>query len=413
MKEEISKRCGVCQIPCFERNNFFYGKLMTVRDFSAEQCYFNEKRWLINRMVHGWGVVCGLDVVAVKDNPTKVTVTTGLAIDCCGREVLVCEEQGVELVPGPSDCHTKKGEDNGEKKLYICIDYRECKTEPVQLPPVSCDKKEKGEFNRIRDSFIISVRRPDEVCIPDDCPKYCPLSENKSSPLREYLCGKLKAGCPECLEKCCVILAEVTITPATDATQPPTVVIDACSKRQLVYGNAMLFELIRCFHGDLPHVTAINWKSNGATIDWNDFKNGIYKDGLKVWFDKKMDASTINVNTFLVMVKMEDSDTGNSTYDMIPGDVSYQYDEGTKSSVATFLITSKWLIDVFLGYSRVRDKGGEFLVILKGDFIMSVGDACIPAKALDGNFIGGSLPSGNGTPGGDFESWFYLGPETA
>ena len=173
----------------------------------------------------------------------------------------------------------------------------------------------------------------------------------------------------------------------------------------------MLYDLIRCFHGDLPHVTTINWKANGATISWDDFEKGIYKDGIKVWFDKKMDSTTINANTFQVMVKMEDTDTGNYRFDMVPGDVSYQYDEGTKSSLAMFTITSKWLIDVFFGYSRVQEKGGEFLVLLKGDFIMSTGDDCVPAKALDGNFIGAALPSGNGTPGCDFASWFFITPK--
>jgi hypothetical protein len=411
MKEENAKRCGACEIPYFERNNYFYGKLMTVRDFFAEQCYFNEKRWLINRMVHGWGVVCGLDVVPVKDDPAKVNVSPGLAIDCCGREILLCSEQEVTLVPGPADCHAPKDDETGEKKLYVCIDYLACKTEPVQLPPAACDKKEKGEFNRIRDSYVLSVKRPDEVCIPDDCPKHCPLSEDKLSSMHTYLCGQLKEACPECPEKCCVVLAEVTVTPAADATQQPSVVVDACSKRQLVYRNAMLYDLIRCFHGNLPHITAINWKSNGATIAWDDFKSGIYKKGLKVWFDKKMDSATINADTFLVMVKMEDSDTGNYRYEMIPGDVSYSYDDGTKSSAATFTITSKWLVDVFLGYSKVREKGGEFMVVLKGDFIMSDGNACGPAQALDGDFIGAELPTGSGAPGGDFESWFYIGPE--
>lgn len=412
MKEENAKRCGACEIPYFERNNYFYGKLMTVRDFFAEQCYFNEKRWLINRMVHGWGVVCGLDVRQKEDSPGAVLVTPGLAIDCCGREVLVCCEQEVKLLPGHSDCHAQKDEETGEKKLYVCIDYRSCKTEPVQFPPVACDQKEKGEFNRIRDSYVISVKRPDEVCIPDECPKYCPLSDDKLISMHGYLCSKLKEGCPECLEKCCVILAEITVTPASDPAQQPSVAIDQCSQRKLVYGNAMLFDLIRCFHGDLPHVTAINWKSNGATLSWDDFKNGIYKDGIMVWFDKKMDGATINANTFQVMVKMEDSDTGNYRFEMIPGDISYEYDESTKSSVATFAITSKWLIDVFFGYSRIQEKGGEFLVVLKGDFIMSVGDECNPPKALDGDFIGGTLPTGNGTPGGDFESWLFVKPKT-
>ena len=124
-----------------------------------------------------------------------------------------------------------------------------------------------------------------------------------------------------------------------------------------------------------------------------------------------MDSATIDGNTFQVMVKLEDAETGNSRYVMVPGEVSYTYDESTKASVATFTINSKWLIDVFFGFSSVRDKGGEFLVVLKGDFIMSVGDDCIPARALDGNFVGGKLPSGNGSPGADFISWFSVAAE--
>jgi hypothetical protein len=281
----------------------------------------------------------------------------------------------------------------------------------VGTPPVACDQKEKGEFNRIRDSFAITVKKPDEVSISPICPEYCPLSDDKLSSIHDYLCRVLKEGCPEGPEKSCVILAEVTKTPAEDSSQAALITIDSCSKRRLVYGNAMLYDLISCFHGDLPHITTMNWQSNGATISWDDFANGIYKDGIKVGFDRKMDGTTINANTFQLMVRMEDSDTGNYRYDRVPGDVSYQYAESTKSSVATFEITSKWLVDVFFGYSRIREKGGEFLVVLKGDFIMSVGDECVPAKALDGDFIGATLPSGNGTPGGDFESWFTIMPE--
>lgn len=408
MKHGQRKRCGVCEIPYFERNNYFYGKLMTVRDFFAEQCYFNDKRWLINRMILGWGVVCGLDVQPKDDSPGEVIVTPGLAIDCCGREVLVCDEQVVELLPEPSECHEQKEEEQGKKTFVICIEYRECKTEPVHLPSVACDQKEKGEFNRIRDSYRITVKRPEEVEPPDRCP----LSEDKLRSMHDYLCGKLKEGCPECPQKPCLILAEVTVTPAAEPSKEPVVSVDTCSGRRLVYGNALLYDLIRYFHGDHPHVTTINWPANGATLSWSDFENGIYKDGIRVGFDRKMDAATINVHTFRVMVKMEDSDTGNYRYEMIPGDVSYAYDEAAQSSVATFVITSKWLIDVFLAYSRIREKGGEFLVVLKGDFIMSTGDGCNPPAALDGDFIGGTLPSGNGTGGGDFESYFFVNPKT-
>jgi len=38
--------------------------------------------------------------------------------------------------------------------------------EPVHLPPVASIKRRRAEFNRIRDSFIIRVKRPEEVTVP-------------------------------------------------------------------------------------------------------------------------------------------------------------------------------------------------------------------------------------------------------
>ena len=37
----------------FERNRYFYGKLLTVRDFEVEQRYHCSKRALLNRLLHG------------------------------------------------------------------------------------------------------------------------------------------------------------------------------------------------------------------------------------------------------------------------------------------------------------------------------------------------------------------------
>ena len=246
MEKENEKKCGICKISDSTRNNYFCGKLMTVRDFEAEQSYFNEKRWLINRMVHGWGVVCGLDVTLKEGETDKVIVSSGLAIDCCGREILVCEEQEVQLIPVESECHKEKGaKEEGVKNLVICLEYYECKTEPINLPPIACDQKEKCEFNRIRDSFKkIRVKNKSDVDIEDPYGKYCPF-EDKGKSMHENLCGRLKEGCPECPKRPCLVLAEVTITPSSD---PPTIEIDQCSKRKLVYNNPLLFDLINCLH---------------------------------------------------------------------------------------------------------------------------------------------------------------------
>src|SRR5262245_66006895 len=45
-----------------------------------------------NQYLHGWGTVCGLKVLE-HPNPAcrkqYVVVTAGVAVDCCGREILV------------------------------------------------------------------------------------------------------------------------------------------------------------------------------------------------------------------------------------------------------------------------------------------------------------------------------------
>ena len=51
-------------LSAFERNRFFYGLLMGVDQFQKDMNYSNGKRWLLNRLVTGSGVVCGLGVSA-------------------------------------------------------------------------------------------------------------------------------------------------------------------------------------------------------------------------------------------------------------------------------------------------------------------------------------------------------------
>ncbi|HWO25309.1 MAG TPA: hypothetical protein VNO30_41500 [Kofleriaceae bacterium] len=45
-----------------DRVNYFYGQLLGVRELQAEQRYFLDKHRLHNRYLHGYGVVCGLEV---------------------------------------------------------------------------------------------------------------------------------------------------------------------------------------------------------------------------------------------------------------------------------------------------------------------------------------------------------------
>jgi hypothetical protein len=68
------------------RNNYFYGKLLDVQHFILEQRYFNTKRWLLNRLGLGSGVMCGLRLSVVNG---QLVLSPGVAIDPVGREIIV------------------------------------------------------------------------------------------------------------------------------------------------------------------------------------------------------------------------------------------------------------------------------------------------------------------------------------
>lgn len=141
-----------------ERNHYFFGKLMTVRDFESEQVYFNSKRRLGNRMLNGVGIVSGLDLILV-DNKT-FSLETGMALDYMGREIVVSD-------PCIRRLNVIKGfEENKDKGiLYLCIRYKENLKETTFS--VAGSGKNSGvseEFNRIGESYelFLTPLAPDE-----------------------------------------------------------------------------------------------------------------------------------------------------------------------------------------------------------------------------------------------------------
>src|ERR1043165_1968954 len=76
------------------RNKYFEGKRLTADSFSVEQKYMLNRRRLLNRAIHGWGVVYGYAINAVRPNgedanyACHLKIGAGLALDECGRELL-------------------------------------------------------------------------------------------------------------------------------------------------------------------------------------------------------------------------------------------------------------------------------------------------------------------------------------
>ena len=73
--------CGGLQCLC--RPRFFAGQLLTEQDLNRLDAYVRAKNRLHNRYVHGWGVVCGLEVTC-HDCENLVRVSAGYGLSPCG-----------------------------------------------------------------------------------------------------------------------------------------------------------------------------------------------------------------------------------------------------------------------------------------------------------------------------------------
>ena len=124
------------------RNRYFYGKLLTVRDFEVEQRYLQQKTQLLSRLSQGAGVVCGLGVSASDD--TTLLIESGMALDYQGR-MLVVEEpllRKLQMIDGQEDLQ-------GQETAYLCLRYDETDVEPVNA--VGADTGESRQFNMTRE----------------------------------------------------------------------------------------------------------------------------------------------------------------------------------------------------------------------------------------------------------------------
>jgi hypothetical protein len=96
--------CPACVgLECLDRTRFFSGQLLTEADLNNEQSYWLAKGRLHNRLLHGWGVVCGMQVVC-SECDGWVTVKPGYAIDPCGNDIIVCSEQAFNVIKAIQAC---------------------------------------------------------------------------------------------------------------------------------------------------------------------------------------------------------------------------------------------------------------------------------------------------------------------
>lgn len=231
-----------------ERNRYFYGKLLDVEQLEKEQHYFNHKRWLLNRLIAGTGVVCGLNIVSGESG--EVVIQPGVAIDALGREIVVVDQHAFDPSLLTDDGGNPTGERIEHDEVEICLAYGETRVDPVPVLVPDCDTPDGCAHSTIREEYRVLVRRPADSPEPVEC-GLAEFPLPVGGELEEQLCARIRRTCPQEPESssgACVPLGRVTL-PMSDAES-----IHACDGVQPVLNNALLYELLLCL---ADRVTAI------------------------------------------------------------------------------------------------------------------------------------------------------------
>jgi hypothetical protein len=238
------------------RNRYFFGKLMDVHHFELETAYFRGMRHLLNRFVSGYGVVCGLDVQPGPDS-RHIVVTSGLAIDKWGREIIVPEKTGPieippHLLPDPvTDEPPEKPPERSQRKrdreedndpvIRVLLCYHECESDPTPVMGGDCDTVEECAAGSIRERFRIVFKEGPAPPVR----LHCRIPDLFYGGKLDYdaLAKHVSEGCPALPADPCIPLANIRLSrhdPGHDC-DPERIDITV---RPLVYSNDLLLEII-------------------------------------------------------------------------------------------------------------------------------------------------------------------------
>jgi hypothetical protein len=489
---------GLATLAAPARNHYFYSKLMDVPHVVMEQTYFNRKRWLLNRLGLGEGILCGLEVTA-KDK--LLCVAPGVAVDALGREIIVPEVVCLENPLVMGDGQTDAGEplEPGEK-YHLCLAYRECPADFMPVLVTDCNTREQCEPGTIIESYALTLRKgepPRPTVDPELCQALTDAVDeavkDKSSERRQRLAEHLAGGCEVRPESACVVLAGLEVAAGGALS------VSAPGVRRMIYSNAQLLDLLLCVAeccGDdtpppTPTDTAVKSASaetgtpvsanlNATTGDLHfvippgadgvSVRSATAQEGTPVsaTFDPasgnihfvipKGDPGPPGTGPNLGLTKVNEISWGHEgqmTIDQFMEGLSVIFSGDIQShpkiDPSWFLVaveyplpappvpvviplqpattlTQRVLAETIALVTPVKARFapmGAFKatyldtlaqgnvapdkvlcrVVVKCSFLLDA-----KREAVDGDFLKGQLPSGDGIPGGDFESWFYLTP---
>ena len=229
-----------CESGYAERPRYYARQVITPDDLTLGLDYLLKLQRRHNRLLHGWGVVCGAQVTPVIPadgtgaRPWKVLIKPGYILDPYGREILIDREVcfdlrrrcitgvtgeacGETIDPWCSDVYVKPDADG---PLYVVVKYKQIQSRPVRVQPVGCGCDDTAcEFSRWRDAY--------EICTLETLPE-----SHQGDPPEEPDHTTLP-DCPDCPSEPWVVLAEVRLDGEGEIQA-----IDNCSYRRLVRSSA-------------------------------------------------------------------------------------------------------------------------------------------------------------------------------
>jgi hypothetical protein len=407
-------------MPDSTRLRYFHGQMLVAHDLQTEQDYFREKLKLLNRCLQGYGTVCGLKVVPVKDDSqyesdyeapesydekqeggsydqqqqhqhhhehrrhARVEIECGLALDCEGNELIVRHPIRVDLWRSLSESERKQLEDDVERnerprpRVYVSICYCVEPIDPVRpVIPDACTAVSECVYSKLRDTVKVkvSLRRPEADHCHDNC------------------CGK-------CKDKC-LLLAMVLFERGR-----PIVIRNDVRRWVTPYEPVT--------------ITGINWVHAAENYTPAEARKILQRDGLTIQFSRPILPETVNKGVVDVFVFQGGRGQHGGIY-YLDGDVTTTND-------------NRHIVFKYTARETLQNADRVFIIV-RTDFIL---DRC--CRPVDGNHTGGRVPllptfeenkpeagmpkyatvcidpprrygawtSGNGAAGGAFESWFYI-----
>jgi len=162
----------MAKVQTLERVRYFARQLMTAEDMRAEQDYFVERLRRHNRILHGWGIICGLQVLpdATAEQPWRVKVCPGSAVATTGDEIEVPRPVWFDLARPPDStepdcvpCPCPPGPplasgDEGAATTYLAIRYLCRPARPVRSGQSNCGCGDDAcETSRWRDDYELGL----------------------------------------------------------------------------------------------------------------------------------------------------------------------------------------------------------------------------------------------------------------